>query len=247
MVHFLAVLFLFPIVSHATQMDTFFGPAEPAYVQAVAPRFSKWVIDNFNVVTSAEQKKWQDQILQESAQMTDWNFTPLTEFSWPRLQFGMRFTKGVHADSYVFLFPENPKQSLQSIQKFFPVPLAMQKDWIGYGISLQKNEVYIFNKESEAIRQTVFSNGKWRPSTYLKTIEAPKDSTVSFASLVVSWKSWSDSHGRFLQYELNLGKFNLRVLDGAAIATARKVNNEFLLSNLRILYRSMDDYDVLYP
>lgn len=247
MVHFLALLILFPFSSHATQIDTFFGAAEPGYVQAVAPRFSKWVIENFKAPSTTLQKKWQDQILQESAQMTDWNFKPVEDFSWPRLQFGMRFTKGAHVDSYIFLFPENAKKSLPGIQKFFQIPPAMQKNWIGYGISLQKNEIYIFNKESNAVRQTVFSNGKWQPSTYLKQIDAPKESSVRFASLVQSWKSWSDADGRFLQYELNLAKFNLRVLDGAAIATARKVNNEFLLSNLRILYRSMDDYDVLYP
>ncbi|WP_157684630.1 hypothetical protein [Bdellovibrio bacteriovorus] len=228
-------------------MDTFLGTSEPAYVQAVAPRFSKWVIENFSVTSSAEQKKWQDHILQESAQMTDWNFTPLADFSWPRLQFGMRFTKGVQTDSYIFIFPENPKISLQGIQKFFRIPSSLQRDWIGYGISLQKNEVYLFNKESNAIRQTIVADGKWLPSTYLRKIEVPKESPVSFASLVVSWKSWLDAEGRFLQYELNLGKFNLRVLDGAAIATARKLNGEFLLNNLRLTYRSLDDYDVLYP
>lgn len=247
MVYLLTCLLFLSSFAHATQLDTFFGSAEPAYVQAVAPRFSKWVIENFDISKSPNQKKWHAEILRDSAQIGSWSYKLNSDFSWPRLQFGMRFTKGTHADSYIFILPQNAPQSLLRIQKFFSVPASLQKNWLGYGISLQKNEVYIFNKQENGIRQTLFSDGKWQPSTYLKNMAEPKPSPVPFASLVISWKSWSDEAGKFLQYELTMGAFNLRVLDGAAIATARKVNSEFLLNNLRLFYRSMEDYDVLYP
>jgi hypothetical protein len=97
------------------------------------------------------------------------------------------------------------------------------------------------------IKVTPFLGGKMQKPRYLALIKNPQELVLPFESLVTTWKSWFESDGKFIQYELSLDKFNLRILDGAAIGTARKINNEFLLNNLRINYRTSEDYDILYP
>jgi hypothetical protein len=165
------------------------------------------------------------------------------------VQLGLRFYQGKEIDAFVSIFPQDPAKSFADLQKVVKVPVSLKSDYIGFGFSLRKDEYYVFNADpsKKRIVQNIFLNGQKKRTLFLMEIPKPADGAVSFSPLVSTWRGWHDEDGKFLRYELTLDKFNMRFLDGAAVAAARKVNSEFLLNNLRINYKAIDDYDVLYP
>lgn len=238
--------------------------AEPAYVQAVAPRFADWILQNYGP-ESAPSSVLRPLFLKEAAKVNAWLFEPAPDFWWPRLQFGARWEEGHLTDTYVLIFPLKAEGTWTELDKNLRLPPALKSKFLGFGFSLKTSEFFIFNLETGAttlgklrkknptwieggvLRRTTLAGGKTVRTDYLVRISEPASPPMAFFPLVRSWRSWVNEQGEFLHYELFLDKFNMRFLDGAALGMARKFNQEFLLNNLRINYRTMSSYDLLYP
>ena len=242
------VMMLFFGRAEAASLDTFMASSDPAYIQAVAPRFTKWIFENYEVVKTQKRESLKYFLLKESEQLSEWSFSPWPGKSWPRLQFAVSFKKGFEKEATISIFPIDKEKSFAELKRILGLSDKLKAGWIGYGFSLRSPRVFIFSLTAEGkVERSEVKDGKVVDSLHLSPIDPPKDPQLAFAPLVMDWKGWFDSAKTFQGYELSFSNFNFQFLDGAAVATTRKINREFLLENLRILYRANDDYDVLYP
>jgi hypothetical protein len=251
-------------VAQASQLDDFLGPSDPAYYQKIAPRFIDWIENEFSDASNANRMEALKIIRSQTKNLKNWSFSP-TGVSWPRLQFGAGFKATKKVSGLLSIFPDDAadlrKKILESKLDTRPPSKELQ-DLIGFGYDLKTGETAFYYQEilgpnfqvngfklktNQAVKKVTFLARNMTSSIKLVSIEPPEDSDLAFAPMVRNWSLWIFDDGKAHSYEIDLLRFNLRLLDGAAIPLAKKINLEFLLSNLRIGYKANDDYQILYP
>lgn len=250
MVHRLVFTFVIFIAGAFAEAQSLLKSADAAYVQAVAPRFVKWTFETFGTDKKANEDL-KNIARREAAKIDSWYFEIAPGFQIERVQFGAHWKAGQQENTYLLVFPMKPGDVWKELKKIQALPSHLEKNFLGFGFSYQGPELYVFNKREDkakpALCKTVLNGSRQVSAECLSEISEPAKAKVAFSSLVKKWRVWSGAPEDAPLYELHLDKFNLRFLDGAALDMSRKINNEFLLNNLRIHYRATDDYEILYP
>lgn len=263
MVHFIVLIAALwtPPQALASQLDESLGPRDPPYFQAVSERFLSWSLRQYLPEPSPLERQALRTIQPQIRRLTSWSLPLTDEVSWPRFQFGLHFKNKKRTSVHLSIFPEETDSLAKDILKNYPgVSRRLLKNLVGFGFDTAPFRVFIYQKEDldpkaplggiRASTKTILRKtpilGKTAP-LILVQMEAPPHSPVPFTPLVERWAVWITGDGDIDSYQLDFRRFNVRILDDAAIFDAKKISSEFLMANLRLGYISNDDYQIQYP